>query len=484
MSHHAAHTLCMTKRAALYCRISRDRVGAGLGVDRQEQDNRELAAKIGATVTTVYRDNDLSAYSGKPRPGYLRLLEDLHAGRIDIVLAWHTDRLHRSPAELEEYITACEPRGVPTHTVKAGPLDLTTPSGRMAARIHGAVARYEVEHSIERQQRAKLQAATDGRWKGGRRPYGYGDDGATVVPVEADEVMAWSRAVLAGASLRSIAADLNARGVPTSTGGPWRQDTVRKVLLRPRNAGLMEHQGRVIGKAVWPAIVPEDTWRAVVSVVTNPDRRTHTGTVRRWMGGGLYLCGVCGARIKSFASSSTRRNRGRPQYVCSVSKHVARTIEEVDQFVADLVVGRLSRPDARSLIEVDASVDMAALDAKLLTIRTRLNELASLYAADALDAQQLREGSELLRRQRAAIEVEQGEASRGSVLAEMVESDDPAGVWARLDLDRRRAVVDTLMVVTLLPAPRGRPRGWRAGAGRSYFDSRSVGVAWRQPADA
>jgi DNA invertase Pin-like site-specific DNA recombinase len=63
------------------------------------------------------------------------------------VLAWHTDRLHRSPKELETYIDLCEPRGVVTRTVRAGELDLATASGRMVARQLGAVARYESEQT-------------------------------------------------------------------------------------------------------------------------------------------------------------------------------------------------------------------------------------------------------------------------------------------------------------------------------------------------
>lgn len=47
------------------------------------------------------------------------------------------------PAELEDYITVCERHGVLTHTVQAGLLDLSTPSGRLVARQLGAVARYE-----------------------------------------------------------------------------------------------------------------------------------------------------------------------------------------------------------------------------------------------------------------------------------------------------------------------------------------------------
>src|SRR5207247_552018 len=97
---------------------------------------------------------DLTAFKGgrrsKPRPGYNDLLDDIRSGRAQVVLAWHTDRLHRDLTELEEYITVCgEGRGgVPTCTVRGGDLDLSTSSGRMVARILGAVARGEVEHMI------------------------------------------------------------------------------------------------------------------------------------------------------------------------------------------------------------------------------------------------------------------------------------------------------------------------------------------------
>jgi site-specific DNA recombinase len=105
----------------------------------------------------VYVDNDVSAYSGKTREGYQRLLADIKARRVTGVLTWNTDRLHRSPTELESYITACETGAVP---------------GRMTARITGAVARHEMEHMIERQKTAKLHAARAGRYRGGRRAFG------------------------------------------------------------------------------------------------------------------------------------------------------------------------------------------------------------------------------------------------------------------------------------------------------------------------
>jgi DNA invertase Pin-like site-specific DNA recombinase len=462
----------MSRRAAVYTRISRDRVGAGLGVERQRHDCEKLAADLGWEVVAVHADNDLSAYTGKPRPGYLALLEDLKAGRADAALVWHTDRLHRSPAELEDYIAVCEPREVPTVTVKAGPLDLATPSGRMVARQLGAVARYEVEHMAERQQRARLQAATDGRWSGGRRPYGYGPDGVTVVEAEAAVLREVARQVLAGVSLRRVCADLNDRGAWTSTGRPWHQTSLRNVLLRPRNAGLMQHRGQIIGPAGWPAILDEDTWRAVVGVLTDRARRTQVTTARRWLLSRLARCGVCGAPVKSTSTS------GRSVYACA-GKHVVRDAVTVDRFVEKVILERLSRPDARDLLVPDKTVDTVGLHARDTALRERLDELGRMFGEEAIDGRQLREGTERIRAQRAEISAQLAMAPRGSVLAGVADAPDPAKAWKGLDLDRRRAIVQVLVEVTILPARRGRRPGWRAG--EPYFDPSTVRVEPKQP---
>src|ERR1700761_9470309 len=92
---------------AIYARISKDSTGERLGVERQLEDCRKLAHELGWTVGDEYVDNDVSAFSGKVRPEYRRMLDDLRARIRDAVIAHHTDRLHRSPTELEEYIEVC-----------------------------------------------------------------------------------------------------------------------------------------------------------------------------------------------------------------------------------------------------------------------------------------------------------------------------------------------------------------------------------------
>lgn len=67
-------------RTAIYARISSDIEGSGAGVKRQVQDCHELATRLGWPVAGEYIDNDLSAYSGKRRPEYERMLADLADG--------------------------------------------------------------------------------------------------------------------------------------------------------------------------------------------------------------------------------------------------------------------------------------------------------------------------------------------------------------------------------------------------------------------
>lgn len=470
----------MSRRAVIYTRISKDREGAGLGVERQHEDCVELAQRLGWTVVGHHSDNDLSAYSGKPRPGYKALLADLDAGRADAVIAWHTDRLHRRPTELEDYISTCEKHNVTTHTVKAGPLDLSSPSGRMIARQLGVVARYEVEHAVERMQRAKLQAATNGTYKGGRRPFGFDPDGVTVRPEEAAEVVKATESVLAGVSLRAVARDLNARGVLTSTGKTWGPPDVRRLILRPRNAGLMEHRGEVVGTACWPAIVPEDTWRATRALVTDPSRTTTTGSARRWLGGGLYVCGVCGERVR--ASTSGNGGTMSPAYRCtggrntnfSSGQHVSREASSLDAYVTAVLIERLSRPDAAALGAASAArSDTTDLHVERLSVQARLDELVDLYGSGGITGAQLQRGSDSLRQRLDALDEQLAAAASTSALTG-VTGPGAADVWPTLDLGRQRAILDTVMTVTLHRSRKGRPPGWQPG--QPYFSPDSVEI--------
>jgi site-specific DNA recombinase len=287
-----------------------------------------------------------------------------------------------------------------------------------------------------------------------------------------------SQQVLAGTSLNAITAELNRRGARTSTGRPWRQTELRRVLLRPRNAGLMQHHGQVVGKAVWPALVDEDLWRAVVGVLTDPKRRTNPGAGARWLLSGIALCGVCAGPVRSTSAGGHSRGRPtKPGYTCRSGKHVVRDAVECDRLVEKVILERLRRSDARDLLTTDRA-DTTEFHRQGDLVRQRLTGLTDAYADGDIDAQQLRAGTERLRARLDAIESELAASTRPSVLAGVADAPDPANVWAELDLGRRRAIVHTLVTVTILPGRKGRRPGWKAG--ESYFDPQTVRIEPRR----
>src|SRR5690606_26221103 len=129
--------------------------------------------------------------------------------------------------------------------------------------------------------------------------------------------------------LRQIARDWNAAGLRSGQsrrdGSPssWTGQTVRLVLRNPRNAGLRAHKKEVVGPAQWPALVPEETWRAAVEMMTNR-RYTGGGREARALLTGIALCGVCGATVHGGGSFRP----GLRNYRCSGAMgHVARRAE-------------------------------------------------------------------------------------------------------------------------------------------------------------
>lgn len=475
------------QRAAIYCRISRDRVGAGLGVERQEADCRALADTSGARVVAVHTDNDLSAYSGKPRPGYLALLDQVRAGAVDMVIVWHTDRLHRSPTELEEWITAAQIHSVPVHAVTSSPLDLATPSGRMVARQLGAVARYEVEHAIERQKAAKAQAVAAGRFLGGRRPYGFEPDGTARLRVVAREAAVLTDAadrLMAGESLRSVVRDMNQRGLVTSWGHPWSARSLRRVFLSPRIAGLSQRKGQEVGEAGWPAIIEPAQWRTLRRLLTAEGRSANASTDERWLGSGLYLCGVCADGTTMLSATSRSKGAGGrliPTYRCRDSSHVTRVAQPLDDMITALVLGRLSNPDARLLLAPsNPVVDLGALHVRREDVTARETELAGLFADGAITGAQLAEGTRRLRAEGERLDGEISAATAASPLAGFADAEDVHAAWSAASVSRRKAIIRHLMTITLEKAPRGRPAGWQAG--QPYFDPRFVTVTWHSAA--
>jgi DNA invertase Pin-like site-specific DNA recombinase len=452
-------------QAAIYLRQSEDRDNNQLAVNRQREDCVKLCAERG-WATTEYTDDNVSATNGKRRPAYQRMLADIRAGLIDAVVAWDLDRLYRQPRELEDLIDLADQKHLVLATV-GGEADLSTDNGRLFARIKGAVAKSETDRKSARQKRANQQRAKAGRPTRSTVAFGYRQDGDALVlePAEAMMIRDAYSAILAGGSLHTIAKGWNAAHVPTRRGNQWSGATVRQLLMSWRNAGLAVYRGEPVGEGDWPPIVDRDVFDSVRAILTEPDRRIGgTSSGRKHLLSGIALCGRCGHTMGSATGPQQRR-----VYVCKACFGVTRDMERVDEMIEGIVVARLARPDAADLLISEKRADINELRDKAAALRARQDQAAGLFADGSITASQLKISTAKLAAQLAEIESKMLDANRIRVFDGVIGTRAPGAVWDGLTLDRKRAIIDVLMTVTIDPVG-------RAGRG---FDPESVRIELR-----
>lgn len=453
-----------------YARISKDRTGEELGVQRQTEDLEALSQQRSIAIREHFVDNDISATRGRHRPRYAALMAAVDRGEVDAVLVWSLSRLWRNRAERAAGIEKLRQHGVSVLCVKGPDLDLSTASGRLLAGLLGEVDTHEVEQKSEREQRAMRQRVEQGKPPGGPRCYGYNTGGTETVPDEADDVRRMFDDLLAGASLSGIATDLNKRGRPNRNGELWAHNAVRNLLLNERYAALRDYRGELYAGA-WPAIIDEATWRAAKHVLEDGGRATSPGPGRRWLLSGIARCGVCddGTTVTSGSRGAPKGKTGptQPLYRCRLTKHLARWTEPIDLVVEEFVIRRVSRPDAVDLLVDREAPDAAELRSKAVALRTRLKSLAAEFADDDdADASEFRDATKRIKARLGEVEAQMAHPQRARVLVDLVTAEDPGRAWEDLTLDRQRAVVETLASVTILP---GRP-------GRRPFDPATVRI--------
>lgn len=438
------------RRAAIYCRISRDVEQTGLGVARQEHECRALAEHHGFEVLEpVFVDNDISAYRRKRRPGFDALVEAMKAGQVDVLLAWHPDRLTRHPRDLEDLIDLLEATGVDVATVSAGAYDLSTPAGRLGARTVGAAARYESEQKSERHKAKHRQLAAAGQiGGGGTRPYGYADDRVTVVPAEAKVVAEASRQILAGWSLRQVCRHLNDQGVGTVTGAPWSPQVMRRLLIAPRTAGLRELQGEVVGEAAWEPLVDRQTWEGVAAVLSDPARRKNQAARRYLLTGFAYST----EGTKMIARPDQRKAR---RYIALPDGDRPGSAIHADELEALVVEAMLQRFDEVAL-PAGSAVPVGDVEA-VTAIEADLDELARLRGEGEITLREWMAAREPLQARLAALR-----ADLRPVAATPAPLTRPGGLraaWPAMSFDQRREIVHAVIDrVVVAPAVRGRNR--------------------------
>src|SRR4051794_37168577 len=357
------------RRAAAYGRISEDDMDRREGVDDQLSRSEAHIERRGWDYAGTFRDDDVSAWSGKPRSGYEALVAEIVAGRVDTVVVRHLDRLWRDDLEAAKGRALFKQHRVLIAEYGGMEYPMWTAHGQHMARTMSGNGAFESDIKSERVREAAERRAGQGRMNGPcpygwRREYERTASGRAIGSREVEDPEAASTVryimgrLLAGESLLAVTRDLNERGVrppgadftfrhrqraiDNPDGARWSKTSVKKLVLRESNAGLrIYHKGKPderLLKGNWPALVDEGDWRRVVALLTSRERRVARPASRQhlltW---GIGECGVCGGYLRMARKGAAGKVKT-ALYVCAEGGCTGRNEAQVDALVRAVVI--------------------------------------------------------------------------------------------------------------------------------------------------
>jgi DNA invertase Pin-like site-specific DNA recombinase len=223
-------------RYAIYARVStREQASEGTSLGTQVTTCQNYIASQGGILVDTYVDEGVSG-AKESRPALDRLMNAVRGGEVSVVVVAKLDRFGRSMRHLSTLLGELDDRGVRFVSVSEA-FDSSSPSGRLHRAILGSFAEFERERIIERTTTGKAAVAREGRWPGGRPPYGFRLErlaGGTRLGVDEDEkeilVQIVSLLVDEGCSTGDAAKRLNSLGITTRHGRPWSVSRIQWLL--------------------------------------------------------------------------------------------------------------------------------------------------------------------------------------------------------------------------------------------------------------
>src|SRR5437763_9991342 len=266
------------KRCAIYTRKSSEE---GL-----EQEFNSLAAQREACEAFIRSQQhegwvlaktryDDGGYSGGnlERPAAQRLLTDIRAGRIDIVVVYKVDRLTRSLADFARLVELFDAEAVSFVSVTQQ-FNTTSSMGRLTLNVLLSFAQFEREVTGERIRDKIAASKKKGMWMGGNVPLGYDANERTLVvsPAEAETMRCIFALYRELGCVRRGKEEADRLGLSTKRsttaggiergGKPFSRGHIYDLLSNPIYIGEIAHKGQLY-PGQHPALINADTWAAV-----------------------------------------------------------------------------------------------------------------------------------------------------------------------------------------------------------------------------
>jgi DNA invertase Pin-like site-specific DNA recombinase len=314
----------------------------------------------------------------------------LESGESDGVCVYDLSRFARQVDDGERLIKAALRGLIVLDSESDATFDLTSPGGKKAFRDAINAAAYYSDRTSKTGRRGKALRAQEGLSSGGPRAFGFEPDGVTVREAEAAVIRDWANRIVRGESLWSLVREANARGVLTATGGPWLHNTIKNVMTRERNAGIIVHNGQPVGEMSSTPILDRPTYDRIVALFAARRRGRPTSYV--CSGKGLTQCSLCGSPLYGRPRSHHKAyDDGEPkrEYWCSPANGgcsgVAIDQRALDDWAGEFAIKTLADPkhaDALARQEAELSAKRAELEGEASAIEATLGDLNDKLAAD------------------------------------------------------------------------------------------------------
>ena len=302
----------ISRVAVIYARYS-SHAQTEQSIEGQLHDAHAFADREGYVVLREYCDRGISGKSADARPEFLRMVEDAARHEFGAVLVWKLDRFARNRFDAAIYRRKLQEADVRLISVTEHFSD--GPEAMLLEAMMEAMNEYSVEDLKQKIKRGQRESLSKGRWAIGRPPFGYSvdkDKHLVADPCEAPLVKEIFRRYLDGEGTRSIAKDLEARGIRTKRGGKITMTTLATVLGSSRYTGHINVAG--IRMEIPQLVSQEDFDMASAILQANKKRPAAKDDYPL---SGVARCGLCGAPM---VADQGRGNGGTYHYYTCANK--------------------------------------------------------------------------------------------------------------------------------------------------------------------
>ena len=372
------------RRAALYSRVStEEQAQHGVSLDAQKERLSRYAEENDLTVVDHYTDEGISARKKyTARPEFMRMIQDVRDGKIDVVLFVKLDRWFRNVSDYYEVQAILDKHKVQWLATDED-YDTTSANGRLALNIKLAIAQDESDRTSERIKFVFSNMVKDGHVISGSTPLGYKIENKRAVIDE-------QRAHIARATFDKY---IDCRSM---------KETARYIFTEygvTIDAKSMKHMltnkwyiGEAYGIENWcPAIIDKKTFELTASLLETRGQRTMTRTSNVYIFTGLMFCGECGRRMSTYSYANKKKDgtkgktiiyyrcSARSMLQCEMQKQINQ--QKLEAWLVENLISEAKKYNIEIKMK-KASVPKRAPDTS--KIMAKIEKLKDLYLSDLI----------------------------------------------------------------------------------------------------